>query len=97
MSDQDEKISMEDAENALRRSGSLLENRIETFIREQGYVVDANRAYPDPKDSTSREIDIHSFKPFTPLKRGQDDRIWAVLLIECLNNPQPMAFITKEP
>jgi hypothetical protein len=42
-------ISLEEAKNALLRSGYLLESRLETELSKKGYYVDANKAYPDPE------------------------------------------------
>jgi len=57
--------------------------------------VDANVAYPDPVTGKSRELDL--FAMTTERARAEEyDFVFLVLLIECINNPQPMAFFTRE-
>jgi hypothetical protein len=91
-----EKISIKQTKEALLRSGYLLEHRLETILRTRGYYVEANEAYPDPDTGKSRELDVYAM---SALKAGPEelDYIFAVLLVECINNSQPIAFITKEP
>jgi hypothetical protein len=83
---------------ALLRSGYLLESRLESLLRnrDQGYGVQANAPYADPDTGKSRELDIHAM---TAWKAGpaEFDFLFAALVIECVNNPQPLALITKEP
>jgi hypothetical protein len=88
--------TLEEAKEALLRSGYLLESRLDSVLRRYGYYVEANTAYADPETSKSRELDLFALKAF---KAGPDeyDFIFLALLIECINNPQPIAFITKEP
>jgi len=81
--------------SALLRSGYLLECRVESVLRERWGYVEANGTYPDPETGKSREFDLfgmsaHEVGP-------DDDYLWGVLLIECVNNPQPLAILTKEP
>jgi hypothetical protein len=66
------------------------------MLRKEGYYVTANTAYVDPETGKSRELDVYAT---TPRNAGPEefDFIWSVLLVECVNNPQPIAFITKEP
>jgi hypothetical protein len=89
-------ITLAEAQDALLRSGYLLEARLETLIRREAYYVQANHSFPDPDTRKSRELDLYAMTTF---KVGPDDadRIFPVLLIECVNNPQPLVFITKEP
>lgn len=91
-----EKISRKEARDALLRSGYLLENRLDSVLREKEYLVDANKAYQDPDTGKPRELDLYAG---TVLSAGKEKFDWLVpvLLIECVNNPQPVAFITKEP
>jgi hypothetical protein len=91
-------ISRAQARQALLRSGYLLEARLETVLRNRDtfYLVDANSAVPDPDTGKSRELDLYAMAPF---RAGPDetDFIYGILLIECINNPQPIAFLTKDP
>jgi hypothetical protein len=96
MPDRFEKIPIPQLKEALSRSGYLLESRLEAILRAKSYYVEANSAYPDPDTGKSRELDLYAM---SALRAGPEeyDYIFAVLLIECINNPQPMAFISKEP
>lgn len=89
-------VSRKQAREALLRSGYLLESRIETFLRNEDWYVEANTAYPDPDTGKSRELDLYAMSAD---QAGPDelDFLFTVLLIECVNNPQPIAFFTKEP
>lgn len=91
-----DKMSKKQAKEALLRSGYLLESRLDTVLRDKGYYVDANTAYPDPYTGKSRELDLCAMRAFRA-GPAEDDSVFVVLLIECVNNPQPIAFITKEP
>jgi hypothetical protein len=90
-----QRISPVEARDALLRSGYLLEARIAATLEDSGYYVDANAAYPDPTTGKSRELDVYA------LGAAQISRdlefIFPALLIECINNPQPLALLTKEP
>jgi hypothetical protein len=91
-------ISTAQAKQALLRSGYLLESRLEAVLRNRDnfYLVEANAAVPDPDTHKSRELDLYAMSPF---HAGPDETDWvfAVVLIECVNNPQPIALLTKQP
>lgn len=88
-------ITLKQAKEALSRSGYLLESRIESVLLSNGFYVEANTAYLDPTTGKSRELDLYAIQG---RKISRDyDFIFPVLLVECVNNPQPIAFITKEP
>ncbi len=89
------RISGVEARDALLRSGYLLEARIAAIFDDLGYYVEANAAYLDPITNKSRELDIYALGA-TRISRDLDF-IFPVLLIECINNPQPLALLTKEP
>jgi hypothetical protein len=90
------KITSADARNALLRSGYLLESRVANKLRSLGYYVQANDIYPDPETGKAREYDLSAIHA---VKAGPNDfdYLFLVPLIECVNNPQPIAFITTEP
>lgn len=90
------KIRKKEAIQALLRSGYLIENRLETVLDDEGFYVEANTAYPDPITGKSRELDLYAMKFLTDPENDKDN-ISVILLIECVNNPQPVAFITKKP
>ena len=80
----------------MRRSGYLVEVRVESVLSERFGYTEANASYEDPETKKSREYDIYSMAAYSA---GPDkyDYIFGVLLIECINNPQPLAVLTKEP
>ena len=91
-------VSEDEMRQALLRSGYLLEHRIETILRRQNWYVDASHAYRDTDTGKSRELDLYAIRPWnikTKSKGRRSDRVWIELLIECVNNPQPIAFLTK--
>jgi hypothetical protein len=89
-------ITVEQAKEALLRSGYLLESRIEGVFRRRGYYVEANSVYPDPNTGTSREIDVFALGA-TKAGPGETDFLFSAFLVECVNNPEPVVLITKEP
>lgn len=86
---------MSEAREALNRSGYLLEARLAEKLESAGYYVEANAAYPDTTTGKSREFDIFALGAHR-LSRNYDF-IFPALLIECINNPQPLALLTKDP
>jgi len=89
------KISKTQAKKALLKSGYLLEYRLESLLREAGYYVEANAVYPDQITGKSRELDLYALaaEQFS----REYDTLFNVLIMECMNNQQPVAFLTKEP
>lgn len=116
-----QKISVEDAKEALKRSGYLLESRVETILRQAEYFVETNILYEDPSTGKKRELDLiastganlfkntndANYQPSSFLKEHFSnwsheelrhiDRILGdidiTLIIECINNTQPLTFI----
>jgi len=89
------KITKAQARQALIRSGYLLESRIESLFTERHYYVEANPVYTDPVTSKSREIDSYAVGGWPIWK--ENDFLFPCFLVECVNNPQPIAFMTKDP
>jgi hypothetical protein len=89
-------INLAEAKDALIRSGYLLESRVEAVLRDSPYYVQANASYSDPETGKSREYDLYAMGAH---KAGpaEADYQFTVLLIECVNNPQPLVLLTKEP
>ncbi len=87
-------ISHAEIKDALLRSGYVLESRIESVLRRNHYHVETNIFIPDPDSGKPRELDMSAHYPY---KAGQEERdfLYAFLVIECINNPQPIAFFTK--
>lgn len=89
-------ISSEQVKKALLRSGYLLEARLETIIRRTSYLVETNISYSDPTTGKSRELDLFACHWY-PIHEKTGEGVVAKLLIECVNNSQPLAFIIKKP
>lgn len=90
------KITLQEAKESLLRSGYLLEARLETLIRQTSYLVETNISYSDPSTGKSRELDLFAYRCYQAGEKA-NDVVCAKLLIECVNNPQPLAFLIKEP
>jgi hypothetical protein len=91
-------ISEDEMQQALLRSGYLLEHRIETTLRRKGWYVDGSHAYRDSDTGKSRELDLYAINFWdisTRTKTHRNDRVCIELVIECVNNSQPLAFLTK--
>jgi hypothetical protein len=87
-------ISHQQMRDALLRSGYLLEYRVEQVFRAHGYFVEANQAYPDPITGKSRELDLAAMSGKL-VWENETSLVFSRPLVECVNNTQPMAFITK--
>ena len=83
-------------EEALLRSGYLLESRVESELRKEWGYVEANPTYVDPDTGKSREFDLYAMS-VARAGPNEYDFIFAVLLAECINNPQPVVIMTREP
>ena len=88
-------ISTTQMKDAIKKSGYLLEHRIEQILNEEGYYVETNPVFPDSETGKSREFDISALTAVRIYKKGYNF-IFPVLLCECENNAQPIAFFTKE-
>lgn len=84
-----------EAKEALLRSGYLLESRLDSVLRDQGFYVEANRVYLDPDTGKARELDLYAMNA-RRAGPGEMDYLFNIMLIECQNNPLPIALITKE-
>lgn len=92
-----DKLTHDEMRDALLRSGYLIESRLESKLRKarRRFYVVANHGYPDPDTGKSRELDLYAMRG-TSAGSSDHDYIYSILLIECVNNPQPLALITKE-
>ncbi|MBA7614162.1 hypothetical protein ES703_21425 [subsurface metagenome] len=88
-------ISPKQMKDAIRKSGYLLEQRIEPIIAESGYYVETNPVFQDPQTGKSREIDMRALAGVGVYKK-EGSFIFPTLLCECENNAQPAVFFTKE-
>lgn len=89
------KITIAEAKEALSRSGYLLEGRVADVFHDYGYFAELNQIYPDADTGKMREFDVSALNA---VQAGPDDVdfLFPVFLVECVNNPQPIAFFTKE-
>ncbi len=89
-------ITRRETLDALKRSGYLLESRLESILRKAEFRVEANTLIPDTSGQR-RELDLWAgwarCYEFGPKQNGM---LSMELVIECVNPPQPIAFITKE-
>ena len=98
---QPRRITAPEMLDALARSGYLLESRIERVLRSIGYDVTPNWTYPDPDTGKSRELDAVGHTDRW-MDRGGDPSnhvfhwLQYELFIECVNNPQPVVFFTRD-
>lgn len=93
-----ETISAEEAIEALSRSGYLLENRIARKLDGFATHLFMNVVFADPESKQTRELDAYCFR--SELSDCHEFFSSAAhLLIECINNPQPIAFFrsTRNP
>jgi len=90
------RITTSQMKEAIQHSGYLLEQRVEPIIKSSGYYVETNPIFRDPDTDKSREIDIRALGG-VEVYRKEGSFIFPLLLCECENNLQPIAFFTSEP
>jgi hypothetical protein len=87
------KITEEEMQDALMRSGYFLETRVESLLRKCNFHVEPNCAYLDTDTKKSRELDIYAT---SFVNYGKEDSvIHSIPLIECVRPPQPIVFLNK--
>jgi hypothetical protein len=89
-------ISPDEMAAALQRSGYLVEGRVESLLRDRGWFAEANDTYRDRYTGKMREFDVHAIRGVR-VSDDIDDWLFAVLAVECINNPQPFVVLTKQP
>ncbi|MGA3324222.1 MAG: hypothetical protein ABSF45_07095 [Terriglobia bacterium] len=90
-----DRIETKEMCEAIKRSGYPLEQRAKTLLQRCGYSVELNSSYPDPKSGVSREFDIWAAKGRL-IFPGTLGTLLAVLVCECMNNPQPVVFFESD-
>ena len=92
-------ISKSEIKTALLNSGYLLEDRINRVLNKKGWHTIPNTRFIDAKTQTEREIDVMALKNINDNTVNLDS-IQSSLLIECMNNKEPIAFfenLEKQP
>jgi hypothetical protein len=79
---------------ALVASGFLMEQEVATAVEDAGFHAATGRAYTDPEEGTSRELDVFGF-----LRTTHDEvrrrAVHVQLLCECKNTSNPFVFLTR--
>lgn len=88
-------ISIKQIRDSIKRSGYLLEQRVEPIIDSRGYYIEANPVFKDSDTGKSREIDLRALTGLNIYKKEMGF-IFPTILCECENNSQPVVFFTKE-
>jgi len=89
------KVSLTDMEDAVRKSGYLLERRVATFLRKEAYKAVANRGFMDQETTKSREYDVYAYKGIEVCGTGSCG-LYPTLVCECKNNTQPIVFFIQK-
>lgn len=79
---------------AVRASGYLMEQQLAIELEALGYEVSTNRAWEDPDEGKSREIDVWA-RRLVPIGGQTDCIISLELLCECKNNGYPLVCIGR--
>ena len=92
-------ISLPEMKTALTRSGYLLEARVAHAFHTRDFLVEPNTGYRDPVTGKTRELDVSALHGdhIFPEADGPDtfNFAWISVLCECVNNAQPIAFISR--
>ncbi|QIO52097.1 hypothetical protein HA461_13345 [Rhizobium leguminosarum bv. trifolii] len=79
---------------ALSDSGYLMEQRVASSLEELGFHVKTNRAYEDPDEGKSREIDVSALKS-CHVDQEHNVALSVELIVECKNFKLPVVTITR--
>lgn len=84
-------ITKEHIKIALQNSGYLLEDRVNQLLKESSWSTTPNARFKDLKTDVEREIDVVAYKNLD-YDSPKMDFINSTLLIECMNNKEPIVF-----
>jgi hypothetical protein len=86
-------ISIEEMTAALKKSGYLMEQRVENVFKKNKFITSANSIYVDSETNITKEIDViaHSF-----IKPSKSETVTMDIICECENNLQPVVFFESE-
>jgi hypothetical protein len=79
---------------ALGASGFLMEQEVATALEDAGYYAATGRAYTDPEEGKSRELDVYGFQRYM-YDETRRAAIHVELLCECKNTSNPFVFLTR--
>jgi hypothetical protein len=87
-------ISLEEMKDALKRSGYLIEQRVEKIFSEYGYYVQTNPAFCDLITGKSREYDINAMAVYF-IDKNYHNILFPIIICQCINNDRPIVFFLK--
>lgn len=79
---------------ALVESGYLMEQEVASRFEALGYHVQTNRAFEDPDEGKSREMDVSAVRR-VHFDEENKIAIFIEFIVECKNSSNPFAFITR--
>lgn len=83
--------------SALNRTGFLLEQRVVQLLQSKGLSPEPNSAFTDPETAKTREVDVIGYFDITAGDRATfAPYIFAELIIECKNTPNPFVLVGRE-
>lgn len=87
--------ALEEIMGALVESGYLMEQEVASRFEALGYHVQTNRAFEDPDEGKSREMDVSAFRR---VHFDEENKIAICIefIVECKNSANPFAFITRQ-
>lgn len=95
------KISKNEMETTLQRSGYLIESRIIKNLVKNGYFVESNQKIIDIKTEKSREIDLvvepHNYSSKIPKLLNEKISVLVRYVCEVKNNPNPVVLLSEMP
>jgi hypothetical protein len=86
----------DDVISALERTGYLLEQRVASKVRSAGFTVVTGKAFKDPEEGKSREVDVFAFKEVWD-DSSRNVRVSIQLVIECKRSDGPYVVLGRNP
>ncbi|MER6275407.1 hypothetical protein ABT202_03675 [Streptomyces sp900105245] len=88
--------SSDDVITALERTGYLLEQRVARRVEAHGFFVNTGRAFKDPEEGKSREIDVAAYRRLFANEES-NITLGVRLLIECKKSSGPYVVLGRKP
>ncbi|MFJ2929485.1 hypothetical protein ACIPIU_31310 [Streptomyces massasporeus] len=86
----------EDIINSLERTGYLLEQRVARKVRSAGFTATTGKAFKDPEEGKSREVDVFAVKKVWDAPSG-NILVSIQLVIECKRSDGPYVALGRNP